>query len=361
MSDSMMEFYDSLFRFWAVGIFSLMGLLILRDYGMRFPVVVGALSTFSAAGYLLISQPGGYDNWGLGFYPLAALGAIAPASVWLFGLTQFQDNFRLERFHAFVLLAYAVIWFFGFAQGIGPDVPDLGPIEILGTFVRFALIGHIVYVAWQGREDDLLESRRKFRTAAVLIATGFTAVIVLVETSFQELRFMPEVALFQAFAFLLFGLLVAWYGLRTEQGILIVEQSRSERQARAAEAEKHIDATDRHDLDEVRRLIVGEAMYLQPGLTISGLADAASIPEHRLRKLINRTRGYRNFSDFLNRYRIEEAQKRLADPENRHVQVLVIAMDLGYGSLGPFNRAFKERTGKTPTEFRKQALADFEN
>lgn len=42
--------------------------------------------------------------------------------------------------------------------------------------------------------------------------------------------------------------------------------------------------------------------------------------------------------------------------DNRNTPVLTLAMELGYGSLGPFNRAFKERTGLTPTEFRTQSL-----
>ena len=33
-----------------------------------------------------------------------------------------------------------------------------------------------------------------------------------------------------------------------------------------------------------------------------------------------------------------------------------IAFDLGYGSLGPFNRAFRAATGAAPTEWRRQAL-----
>jgi AraC-like DNA-binding protein len=66
--------------------------------------------------------------------------------------------------------------------------------------------------------------------------------------------------------------------------------------------------------------------------------------------------GYRNFSDFLNSYRIREATGRLADPEQKQLPVLTIAMDAGFRSLSSFNKAFKDTHGVTPTAWRKQAL-----
>jgi AraC-like DNA-binding protein len=39
------------------------------------------------------------------------------------------------------------------------------------------------------------------------------------------------------------------------------------------------------------------------------------------------------------------------------VPILTIALDAGFQSLGPFNRAFKAQTGMTPSEFRRQQLA----
>ena len=59
----------------------------------------------------------------------------------------------------------------------------------------------------------------------------------------------------------------------------------------------------------------------------------------------------------LDRYRIEEVKAALADPAQAPVPVLTLAMDAGFQSLGPFNRAFKAETGLTPTEFRRAASA----
>ena len=51
--------------------------------------------------------------------------------------------------------------------------------------------------------------------------------------------------------------------------------------------------------------------------------------------------------------RYEEAKAALADPSQAEVPVITIAMDAGFQSLGPFNRAFKATTGVTPSEYRR--------
>ena len=100
-----------------------------------------------------------------------------------------------------------------------------------------------------------------------------------------------------------------------------------------------------------------ERIYRQEGLTIGVLAARLGLTEYRLRQAINEGLGYRNFNAFLNRYRLDEARAALADPTQREVPVLTIALDAGFQSIGPFNRAFKADTGLTPTEFRRDALA----
>ena len=55
---------------------------------------------------------------------------------------------------------------------------------------------------------------------------------------------------------------------------------------------------------------------------------------------------------------IEEAKRRLADPKMAREQIVSHAFSLGYASLAPFNRAFRERVGISPTEYREQVLSD---
>lgn len=104
-----------------------------------------------------------------------------------------------------------------------------------------------------------------------------------------------------------------------------------------------------------------ERVYRQEGLTIGRLAAKLDLPEYRLRQVINEGLGYRNFNAFLNRYRLDEAKAALSDLSQRDVPVLTVAIDAGFQSIGPFNRAFKAETGLTPTEFRRDALAQLQS
>src|SRR5262249_21756672 len=124
-----------------------------------------------------------------------------------------------------------------------------------------------------------------------------------------------------------------------------------------ARADARGDAADRQLLAKLEAFMAGGG-WKSEGLTIGAVAEALETPEHRLRRLINQRLGHRNFADFVNGHRIQAAKTRLSDPTEARTTVAVIAFDLGYGSLGPFNRAFRAATGSTPSEWRRQALAD---
>eukprot|EP01041_Mallomonas_annulata_P030120 gene30120-52212_t len=122
-----------------------------------------------------------------------------------------------------------------------------------------------------------------------------------------------------------------------------------------AGADARAEAAERLMLQNLNALMAADG-WRREGLTIGAVARELDAPEHRLRRLINQRLGHRNFADFVNSYRIEAAKTRLGDAREARTTVAAIAFDLGYGSLGPFNRAFRAATGSTPTEWRRQAL-----
>ncbi|AVP99425.1 hypothetical protein C7S18_20620 [Ahniella affigens] len=131
--------------------------------------------------------------------------------------------------------------------------------------------------------------------------------------------------------------------------------------AKAAEAplpiEPEISPDDLVLADALRALVEQERLYLQAALKVQDLADRLHVPEYRVSRLITGVLCERNFNQWINRARVEHAKRLLAEPAHRHWPVLVIGMESGFASLGPFNRAFKAQVGMTPSDYRSRSLA----
>lgn len=101
-------------------------------------------------------------------------------------------------------------------------------------------------------------------------------------------------------------------------------------------------------------LMTDEAIYARPNLKVADLARRMGEAEYKVTQAVTGPLGFRNFNHMANHFRIEEAKRRLADPVFDPLPILTIAYDCGFGSIGPFNRAFKAQTGVTPNEFRRR-------
>lgn len=91
--------------------------------------------------------------------------------------------------------------------------------------------------------------------------------------------------------------------------------------------------------------------FLQPDITLDHLAQCLAIPAKDLSMIINRYFGV-NFYEFINRYRIEEAQRRLSSEAYRESTITDIYLDVGFNSKSVFNTFFKKRVGVTPSQYR---------
>jgi AraC-like DNA-binding protein len=94
--------------------------------------------------------------------------------------------------------------------------------------------------------------------------------------------------------------------------------------------------------------------FTRSDLTLQDLADVLSLSPHNLSEVIN-TQLEKNFYDFVNGYRVEEAQRRLADPDQDHLTVLAIGLDAGFNSKSSFNAVFKKHAKMTPSQYREHA------
>ena len=95
-----------------------------------------------------------------------------------------------------------------------------------------------------------------------------------------------------------------------------------------------------------------ERPYLVGKLTLPQLAEQLNISANHLSQVINEHLA-KNFFEFVNRYRVEEAKRLLlTDPKRT---VLDVALDAGFNSKSGFYKAFRQQIGMTPSQYRKSA------
>jgi AraC-like DNA-binding protein len=101
---------------------------------------------------------------------------------------------------------------------------------------------------------------------------------------------------------------------------------------------------------EIQTLFISSKIYLDPLLTLDRLAKKMNVSERILSQVINECAG-KNFNDFINHYRINEAKSLII--RNSYTNILTVAYEVGFNSKSTFNTAFKKFTHMTPTEFRR--------
>jgi AraC-like DNA-binding protein len=109
--------------------------------------------------------------------------------------------------------------------------------------------------------------------------------------------------------------------------------------------------------DQLITYMETEKPFLETTLNLQSLATMLDMKPHFLSMLINQ-KSSRNFFDFVNSFRIDEFKEQVLDPSNQNYTLLSIAYSCGFNSKTAFNRAFKNITGKTPSEYYQQALLD---
>lgn len=101
------------------------------------------------------------------------------------------------------------------------------------------------------------------------------------------------------------------------------------------------------------KLMESEKPYLDNEINLSKLSTNLGISTHQLSATLNNALGM-NFSNFINSYRIKEAQSILLDAKKQHYTMVQVAYEAGYNSKTVFNTHFKKTIGISPTAFKKE-------
>jgi len=100
-------------------------------------------------------------------------------------------------------------------------------------------------------------------------------------------------------------------------------------------------------------LMTNERLFLENEINLAAVAEKLGITIHDTSYLINEVTGS-NFYNFINKFRVEEAQKLLTSAKSDKLNMLGIAFESGFNSKTAFNTAFKKYVGISPSEYAKQ-------
>lgn len=339
---------DLFLRGLAVSAMLILGISGLRSAISRDQRVALGLASLSISAWLITESPTAFAAFGH-LRLLDAISIPVGALFWLLVVAVFEDL----PVGPLTLAPAAFQLALGLSRSVLP--PDLGNIAWWIQNASTGLLAvHAAVVVARGWSGDLVEGRRQAR--GLLLGAGSLFTVVTVVTAFAArldpagpwMQFSggrPYGGGFVALVMFATGLMF----LQVNTAVFGARRPAPVADARAAAAQRLM-------LEKLNAFMAAGG-WRREGLTIGQVATEVGEPEHRVRRLINQGLGHRNFADFVNSYRIGAAQARLADPAEARTTIAAIAFDLGYGSLGPFNRAFREATGSTPTEWRRQALA----
>ena len=323
---------------------------LFRGFGTVLAGRLAAAFALGSAAHAVSYSIGATSPVSIAHAPLIALSTDNVVVFWLFTRALFDEAFTLRWWHALVWVAVATFSFVN-CMWIAPASGARLSIVVINLialgFIALAVAQTVV--SWS---SDLVERRRSVRVFIVSAAAlygGLNAALQIAMSGSGSAAIANTVNLA-----VLAGVVAAiCYAMMRVDGADLFAAAPEVEADTSGAAVVESSAADQKLVGALMRLMGDERIYRHDNVTIGTLATRLGIPEYRLRRLINRRLGYRNFNVFLNEHRIAEAKAALADPSQAEVPVITIAMDAGFQSLGPFNRAFKATTGVTPTEYRR--------
>ena len=276
--------------------------------------------------------------------------ALNPLLFWLFARALFEDATSFGRLEKIITTGFSTLVIaFLLARQVG-HVEAAKVSSVLQQVTGLILVFHIIFETARHYQDDLLEARRRLRLYALGVVGVYMIGVTIAEFILGGSQPAGWLATLNALAigFLVFAITFASVTLRLD--LFPITADDPEVPQSAASTKSGIDAGL---IAKVISAMDVDKTYRDESLSISALARQLGSQEYLLRRAINQGLGQRNFSHFLNSYRLSEINSALSNPSKAHLPILTLALDAGFNSIGPFNRAFRETYGVTPSQFRR--------
>lgn len=344
-------------RFITVGLYLSTAIIIFR-LRLSSARIAGTIAYFSKATHVVLHFPPIMVLLGSNGLAITFMSTMGAALTWLFGVELFSDARRFDRKR---LIPVLVVLTIVLAAMLAPP-PFPRALWLLHAFTTVALMGHLLTIIMLSWRNDLVDRRRFIATPIFLLTAIYSIALGFIENVKVLMGIVREPSLINA-TFLLFSALLAVIVFGQFGSVMFGDESEpvaTTTQTRTTTpTTAELSPADFALSTALEQLMRHDRLYRTQGLRISDLAAELRVPEYRLRQLLNCALGHRNFNAYISQWRIAEAKEALSDPTQAEVPISTIAIDSGFHSLAPFNRAFRGETGMTPSEYRAEAQAQW--
>ncbi len=274
--------------------------------------------------------------WRLAVYiGLAHQFAIGPL-YYLYFQAKLQQRFKWQRsflwhftpYFALILISPMLQWGF-WANG--------------GLWLSYAsiLIYYLLTFRLFFRQTSTID-RATSKWLAGLLGLAFLLMFVYSPALFKYVGYIGG-AFFYTIAILTVG-----YIMLANKGAMPFFQTKYETSSLSPKKAREI----RHQLEQI---MMEKQPYLNPELTLQSLSTRLDVSPHHLSRVINQELKM-GFADYINTFRLQEAAKRLIDPDSAHLKISALAYESGFNSVPTFNTLFKKVYQMTPSQYRKLKL-----
>lgn len=314
-----------------------------------------AFALFCASSSMHVAYILTSDYWSSYHHLIGTLGFATCSGYWIFARTFFRKSNPVNRHHLFFfgLLAAALILrhILRFIEKMWLESTDWLPVlaTILSETINILSSGMLILAFWEGyrvlQNSNAIQRKVSIVYLSSLI-TGIASVMLIaaaLPTDFLEGAGRDWLVVF---AYIL--ILISTHALIRF------------RQLQLDSKEHNTDSTAQDEdilVEQIHTLFAVEKRFLEPSLRVADIARELNVPEYRIRAIMLNHFNAKNFNHYVNQMRVEHAKAILRAIDKKDWPVLVVGIESGFASAAPFTRAFKEFTGCTPGQYRKQQLA----
>ncbi|WP_134087903.1 AraC family transcriptional regulator [Olivibacter sp. XZL3] len=231
----------------------------------------------------------------------------------------------------------------------------------IGFIVRYFFFGQLIYY-WIVCFSLLSHHQKNIKLVAsftdkidlewlryLLISVLFLIFIRILSISNMHVTYFSPILYFLGIIFLAYSTLI-------QKSIYAVETYQPAKNDEIVPQKVLNERLTAEQVEELKSIVMrktaDEKIYLDPSLTLSVLSDKISISTHELSYVLNNGLG-KNFYQFINELRTEEAKSLLLSEDTKHLDMLGVAVRAGFNSKTTFYTTFKKATNLTPKEYIK--------